>query len=432
MLKFVDKKLLLLGSNTGTLDLIRYAKTNGAYTVVADNLPKEKSIGKQFADSCVLISTGDIDLLKDYVCKEKIDGVFAGISEFNLLNAMKLCQELSFPFYCTREQWDSIEDKERFRHLCEKYEIPTPRTYFSGSSITSEEMQPITYPVIVKPVDSNSSIGVCICKNKERLTTAIAEAVSHSDKKRIIVEEFIEGDEFTAHYTIVNNHVSLSCIDNRVPVVVHQGDVTSIPIARIYPSIYIEEYMKQVNEKMIDLCKSLNMKCGVLFVQGLYNKKENRFAIFEAGLRCAGEAPYRILENTNGINFMNNFVDYALLGKVDAFHFEKEDPGLNGKFACVVSFVSKGGIVGSILNYNSIETKVPTIVDKECRYRVGDHTPTGDTLRQIMLRFVLICDTKEELIKDVVRINNTVKVLDTKGEDLCYTFDIQRYYTNSL
>ena len=39
MKKFEGKKLLLLGSNVGTLDLIRYAKEHGAITIVADYLP---------------------------------------------------------------------------------------------------------------------------------------------------------------------------------------------------------------------------------------------------------------------------------------------------------------------------------------------------------------------------------------------------------
>lgn len=43
MKKFEGKKLLLLGSNVGTEDMILYAKSNGAYTIVADNLPVSKS-----------------------------------------------------------------------------------------------------------------------------------------------------------------------------------------------------------------------------------------------------------------------------------------------------------------------------------------------------------------------------------------------------
>lgn len=431
-MKFQNKKLLLLGSNVGTLDLLRYAKSNGAYTIVADHLPVEKSFGKQYSDDNVLISTGDINKLEDFILKNNINGVFAGVSEFNLLSAMKICKELHLPFYCTREQWDLIEDKECFRNLCEKHKVPTPRTFFTGNSLSKDQMKQFEYPVIVKPVDSSASVGISICRDEKNLQRVFAEAIKNSEKGRAIIEEFFEGEEFSAHYTIVNGKVTLSSVDNRVPVAVHQGDVTTIPIARLYPSTFIDEYILQVNNQMIELCLSLEMQCGVLFVQGLYNKEKNRFVIFEAGLRCAGEAPYRIIEKTNGISFMNNFVDYALLGKVECFDSDRDNPYLNGKYACVTSFVSKGGVVGDIQNYENIETLVPTIVDKECRYQVGDKTPTGDTLRQIMMRFVLICDTKEELINDVEKINNTIRILDTNGEDLCYTFDIRKYYSNSL
>ena len=427
MRKFEGKKLLLLGSNVGTLDLIRYAKDNGAYTIVADNLPVERSFGKRYSDDHVMISTADIESLKKYIQDNKIDGVFAGISEFNLLKAMELCHYFGFPFYCTREQWDLIENKESFRNLCLKFDVPCPRTYFTGETVPKEILNSIQYPVIVKPVDSSASVGVSICRDYQSLCEAVPEAIKNSEKGRIIIEEFFEGEEFTAHYTIINGKILLASVDNRVSAAVHSGDVTTVPLARIYPSTFIREYIDQVNDKMIDLCFSLGMGFGVLFVQGLFNKEKNRFVIFEAGLRCAGEAPYRILEKTNGVSFMSGFVDYALLGKVDSFLCENNDPYLHGKTACVISFVSKGGCIGNIFNYDDIELKVPSIVDKECRYRVGDMTPCGDTLRQIVLRFVLVCDSEELMVCDVETINNAIQVLDEKGEDMCYQFDVTAY-----
>lgn len=428
MKKFVGKKILFLGSNVGTVDMIQYAKQQGAYTIVADYLPKEKSFGKQVSDEEVLISTGDLEGLKQYIKENQIDGVFAGISEFNLLNAMKLCEHFHFPFYCTREQWDSIEDKEMFRSLCKHYNVPCPKTYFTGSDLTDETLSKITYPVIIKPVDSSSSIGITICRNQETLIAAIPEAKRNSERGRFIIEEFFEGDEFTAHYTIANGKVTLSCVDNRVPVAIHPGDVTTIPLARIYPSTYTDEYIKQVNSYVIDLCKSLKMNTGVLFVQGLYNKKNNRFCIFEAGLRCAGEAPYRLIEKVNGISFMNNFVDYALLGQVEDFDNSKDDPYLHGKICCVASFVAKGGKVGRILNFDETVRMIPSIVDYERRYQEGDIVPDGNTLRQIMLRFVLICNNRKQLVSDIESINKSIKVLDSEGHNMCYTFDARSYF----
>lgn len=320
-----------------------------------------------------------------------------------------------------------IEDKEQFRQLCRDHGVPSPQTFFSGSEPTRDILNRIVLPVVVKPVDSSSSIGVHICRKRDDLVHAVNDAFSHSVKKRIIIEEFFEGEEFTAHYSIVNKDVSLACIDNRVPVFVHQGDVTSVPIARLYPSSFTEEYLKQVDGKMIDLCKSLDLDCGVLFVQGLYNKPKNRFVIFEAGLRCAGEAPYRFLEKINGVNFFNSLVDYSLLGKTDSRDAGKNDEFLNGRYACVLSFVSKGGTIAGIDNFDNIERRIPSIIDKECRYKVGDNTPSGDTLRQIVLRFVLVCDSQKQMVEDIERINDTVKVLSDKGDDLCFTFDVNKY-----
>lgn len=427
---FEGKKLLFLGSNVGTLDMIRYAKKNGAYTIVADYLPIEKSIGKQHADSHVMLSTGDLEGLKNYIMQEGVDGVLAGVSEFNLLNAMKLCNHFNFPFYCTKEQWDEIESKENFRKLCIQYRVPCPRTYFVGKELTEDTLSVISYPVIVKPVDGSSSVGITICRNERALHEAVIEARECSNVGKIIIEDFVEGEEFTAHYTIVNGRASLSCVDNRVPVSVHDGDVTTIPVARVYPSTFLDEYINQVNSKMIDLCQSIGLNTGVLFVQGLYDKKRKVFNIFEAGLRCAGEAPYRFIEYVNGISFMNNIVDYALLGRADDFDVSKEDPHFRGKVCCVTSFVSKGGRIGTILNFDKTAQALESIVDSECRYHEGDETPNGNTLRQIVIRFVLICDSIEQLINDVEFINNSVKVLDENGKDMCFTFDVRSFFYN--
>lgn len=424
------KKLLLMAGNpVGTDDIIRYAKTNGVYTVVTDYLPKEKSLGKELADEHWEISTADVEEIKQRIIENKIDGVFAGVSEFNLLRAMELCHYFGFPFYCTREQWDLIENKESFRSLCQKHSVPCPKTFFTGSLVPETIYNTIKYPVIVKPVDSSSSIGVTICQDEVGLRKAIPLAFKYSEKGRIIIEDFFSGEEFTAHYSIVNGRASLSSIDNRVPISVHAGTVTTIPVARVYPSSFINEYMDSVNDRMMGLCESIGLNTGVLFVQGLYNQAQNCFSVFEAGLRCAGEAAYRIIEKVNGVNFMNNLVDYALLGHVTDFDMEKDNPYLKGKACCVASFVSKGGTVGRIIGYEDVAQRVPSVISTECRYHEGDVTPDGDTLRQIMLRFVLVCDSKEQLIYDIETINRTVIVLNDRGEDMCLRFNGRNYFS---
>ena len=424
-MKFSGKRILFLGTNVGSVDMVKYAKSHGAYTIVADYLPEKESEAKQICDRSYSISTADTEGLLCLARAEKINGVLAGISEFNLLQAMRLCNLCDLPFYCNFKQWECVENKKEFRKLCLKFNVPTPKTYYTGNS--DIEFENLIYPLVVKPVDSGASKGVSICNNRQECAEAIEIAKEISDSGSVIIEEFVKGEEFTAHYFIVDGKSKLISIDNRFPVSVNQGSVTTIPVARLYPSLFLDEYEKQVNEKMIDLCDSLCLNVGVLFVQGLYNKESNCFYIFEAGLRSAGEAPYRILEVVNGTNYMHALVDYSLLGKVTEYNIRKEDPKLKGKSCAVISFVSKGGRIAKITGVEEISETIPHIISSERRYKEGDITPSGNTLYQIVLRFVLVCDTKKQLYDDINQINNSVHVLGDDGSDICLRFDIHSF-----
>ncbi|MDE6035227.1 MAG: ATP-grasp domain-containing protein [Ruminococcus sp.] len=427
MKKFTGKTLLILGSNVGSEDIVSYAKAEGAYTIVADYYPPEKSSAKRIADKAVLISTADLEALDKLIEEYHVDGVLAGISEFNLLSAMELCRRHDMSFYCTKEQWDNIESKELFRLLCEKNNVPCPETYFTGSEIPDGLWKDFVYPVVLKPVDSSASSGVYICQDEAELKSHIAESISKSAKKKIIIEEYVKGNEFTAHYTISNGKASLACMDNRYPVTIHEGKVTSIPIARIFPSVYIEEYIENVNTSVIRLCESIGITDGIIFIQGIHNPDNNSFRIFEAGLRCAGEAPYRFLKEITGQNFLHIIVDHALLGRTD-YDITREKPMLDGKCCGIVSFVAEHGIVGEIRGLEENVTRLSGVLDYENRYPVGTETPDTDTLRQLMIRFVMLCDNRNQMAEQISILNKNIEVLNTDGENMVIKFDSERLF----
>lgn len=425
MKKFEKKKLLVLGSNTGSEDIVKYAQKNGATVIVADYLPVEESPAKKIADETLRISTAEVDALVDYVNQHHIDGVFAGISEFNLLRAMEISERCGLSFYCDRNQWDCIEQKNLFREKCNACQVPVPKTYFIGEKLENNILDSVQYPVVIKPVDSSASMGVHICHNEAELRKYEKDAVSNSESKTIIIEEFIEGDEFTAHYTIVDGKAHLSCVDNRYPVALHDGKVTTIPVARIFPSLFIDEYIQQVDSKMKHLCENMKLKNAVIFIQGIYNKSTNRFAIFEAGLRSAAEAPYRFISKITGFSSMNFLVDTVLLEKPDDV---QEDPYLQGHCCGVVSFVAKGGKVGKITGLEEAVQQLDSVICYENRYPVGSDTPEGDTLRQLMIRFVLICENREMMKKDIEYLNSHIDVYDTEGMEMVVKFEPERLF----
>ncbi len=409
----------MLGSNAMSCELVEYAKQNGARVTVTDYLPIEQSPAKQLADEALFISTADTEALADYCLGAGIDGVFAGISEFNLIQAQKLSKALGLRFYFDEDQWDRIERKDRFKALCREYGVQTPKEWFSGSQAEFERLDKaaLRYPLVVKPVDASASQGITICERPEALAQAACVAFAASASRRIIVEEFVEGHEFTAHYTICGGKAALACLDNRYPVALHKGSVTTIPIARIYPALFQEQFINSINPQLIALCEGVGLDAAIMFFQGLYDEKKDTFYIFEAGLRSAAESPCRFLESITGQNHCCMLLDYILLGSTD-YRLELEAPNLEGKCCAIVSFASAGGVVADIQGVETVRRRIPEILQIESRYPVGSTVPNGDTLRQIMLRFVIATENRRHLADIIKHINSAVHAVDDQGNEM--------------
>lgn len=90
--------------------------------------------------------------------------------------------------------------------------------------------------------------------------------------------------------------------------------------------------------------------------------------------------------------------------------------------------MSKGGRIKQINGLLDTINSVPDVIDYEQRYQEGDTVPEGNTLKQIVLRFVLVCETKKHLAEDIQIINNGVEVLDDEGKDMCLRFSPQRLF----
>lgn len=75
-------------------------------------------------------------------------------------------------------------DKKRTKMIAESIGIKVPRTFDKIESIN-------TFPVIVKPVDEGSSVGLYVCNNIEEVKKAV-NVVRNS-----IIEEYIKGEELT-------------------------------------------------------------------------------------------------------------------------------------------------------------------------------------------------------------------------------------------
>ncbi|MDP2364107.1 MAG: D-alanine--D-alanine ligase [Ignavibacteria bacterium] len=155
-------------------------------------------------------------------------------------------------------------DKIMSKILFEEYHVPTPKWFhFKKGESTTEEVnnlieQKFGYPVVVKPNDQGSTVGLTICKSSEQLSEAIHNAFEYSD--RIIVEEYIPGRELTVA-VIDDEALPVLEIRPKHGIYDYECKYTSGMSEYIVPADIPDDVSKSLQEISVKACNSL--RCEV-------------------------------------------------------------------------------------------------------------------------------------------------------------------------
>ena len=420
------KRLLVLGG-TSAKDIVAQAKRMGVYTIVADL--EETNASKKLSDEGVVVSTTDTDRLVELIREKHIDGVFAGPSEFNIQQVMKVCEAAGLPFYVTRKQWDICQDKYTFKELCRKYNVPVVPEYKLTAELRPEDLIKIKYPVVVKPTDACSSKGLSICKNEKELRVAVPYAISASETGHFIVEKCITSDYgFGSRYIANNGDIVLSAVCDRYTVDEFDGKA-HISAAAIFPSKKMESYIKEINPNVIAMFKSIGLANGTFFMQALVDQEDGQIYFHEMGLRLSGGLIYSMLEASCGYNDVQMMIRYALGGPMATpEEFARIDPYMHGNFVGSLTIPLREGIVGNVSGVDEVRSN-PNVTSLVQYYQEGDKVGAEliGTLMQHFCRVKMMTKSIDDYLQLISWVNNTIKVSDTEGKDMVYRyFDANR------
>lgn len=421
------KKLLLLGTSNATKEIIDYAKNNNIYTIVTDDRSPEISYAKKWADEYWMINTTETEELAEKCKSERIDGVFCGLSEFNIEMMIKLTNRLGLPCYLSEQSWHYSKDKQDFKEKCYEYNVPVAKDYYISVDCTKEELESIEYPVVVKPIDQNGNRGISYCYNEEQLLEAckLARSVSKSDK--LVVEKLLNGKEWYSYYAMANGEVRLLALNGMYA---QPGEEKNLYSLTTTVSDNVERFVKEINPQIESLLKGLGCKEGIAWVQEMLDT-DNKFYVIEMGYRLPGDMTFIQYEKMMSFDTIKWLVDYSLGKKNDITELPSPQIGAFEKCGCSYNvWVSKEGILKSIEGIDII-TSNPSIT-----YHSG--TVEGDKLRMHghVGTFVFITENIEDMCSIIDFINNNIKVVMEDGSDamIRYTdFDyIKDVYINGL
>ena len=408
----MSRKLLIIGSDFGTIQVVREARKLGYYVIATDLM--ETSPTKALADEAWLISSTDTYTLVQKCREQEISALMFGASDFNVWNARKICKILGLPIYCESDYACRVaRDKGEFKRICKSEGAPVAQDYYLTDELTEEELDSVSYPVVVKPVDKSGSRGMSYCSDREELICGYRAAREITDKE-IIVERRLHGCEYNVHYVLADGHASLLYFSatHHEP-----GETENMYSFKCTTSLHLKQYIEEVNDSVIRVLNRAECREGIVWVDCIRDD-DGHFYLLEMGYRFGGVMTYVPYEKVTGFNTVKWMVECAA-----GINHKVEDlpPALcTALTGCAASYNLFSRYDGEIARIEGIEDieKIPGVfIDIPKR--------VGNTVRNnaCMGLIGIYGENIEVLCNRLRQINRTFRMKNHKGDNMFVLFD---------
>lgn len=395
-------KLLIIGAGIGQLPIVKKAKKMGIHVTVA-TLPGNQPCIK-FADDVIYADIYD----RDYIVEEaKKRGITAVTSDQNdLMNptVAYVAEKLGLPGN-KFETVMSFCNKNKYRDNCEKAGVPVPMHVAVDSVEYDFSEFNCPFPWIVKPADSQSSVGVQKVENMEELLPALEFALSKSKTHSAIVEEFFEGVEFVAEGFINDGKYYLLNFADRKYFELKE---LLIPNQTLFPSILDQCILDKVVEYETKMAALMKPDFAIVHSEYLVNLQSKEIRVVESALRGGGVyISSHLIPLSTGID-----INEVLLMKASGIEVNVDEIIANKelKAAGYVCFYLPEGEVISVDGLEEI--KDFSFVKKICIDDIVVGKKTEKMLHKGLRKGPILVsgENREELEKNIAIVQNTLQI----------------------
>ena len=194
------------------------------------------------------------------------------------------------------------------RKKLQKAEIKTPRFLKVTDKLHLEDLRHFTFPIIVKPTDRSGSRGVTKVESRECLEKAIKRAQSESFERSAIIEEYINGDEYSCECISENGKHYFLAFTKKYTT----GSPNFIETGHLEPANIPKPIADKLKKYIFKALDALGVKNGASHTEFKLDQ-DGDFCIIEIGARMGGDCiGSDLVKISTGIDFTEKVIDVAV------------------------------------------------------------------------------------------------------------------------
>lgn len=371
-------KIVIIGANDFQNPLILKAKEMGFETHVF--AWQDGSIGERTADYFYPISIVEKESILEECKKIQPKAVVTIASDLAGITVNYLARKLGLP--CNSERNALIAtNKYEMRKAFKEAGVSTPEFYIVDENVSLEMVKQMQLPVIVKPTDRSGSRGITKLESWDGLEDAVKIAAENSFENKALVEEYIEGNEYSCECISQNGKHHCLAITKKFTT----GHPHFIETGHMEPSDLSEDVCKKIKGQIFKALDALEITVGASHSEFKVDKNGNA-RIIEIGARMGGDCiGSDLVQLSTGYDFVKLTIQAALGEKME---FEKS----HEQQVAVIRFIFSKEDYD---NFQNIQKNYPEKIYRTSEFDLEMQGKIVDSSSRYGF-YILVCDSQEE------------------------------------
>lgn len=392
---------IVLGGTYPHIHLILLLKKREYHVVLVDYYLDPPA--KPYCDKHVQESTLDKEVVIEIARKEEASLVISTCIDQANVTACYVAEALDLPRPYSYATSLEVSDKVLMKNKMWDCDIPTAR-YITVEDSSDPNVDELSYPLIVKPSDGNSSKGVRRADDADELQEYLAYALEVSRNGKAVIEEFIEGKE-----------IGLDCfIQDGEAHIIHSRERRKIEssvdtIQQIYGSFWPAEIGSSVLARLktiaTQIAKNFDLRDTPLLIQMIYDENRDKIFVLEFAPRIGGGDNYDIIKRSTGFDLIDASIDSFLGNKVTLDQKQSE-------FLIADNYIYVDACeFGRVENYQHLidEGTIEYLkIYKKRGMQIGGDISSNNRIGV----YIVKSDSTEGLLTKLTRANSEIKVFD--------------------